>query len=218
MLEGKTSDEQEVSEEDRFVTIDKKQVEDGYIFCPVCERDIYFYSDYLYGVFSDNLYAYLAAVLVTHYRHNHIRYYDRSWKYGSYAEKNKEYLYMTHEDYKTLVNNRAKRQIIRKIVESEQLDLQAKREMIRGFTHLENNDEKVKEVMNKKLISLEMSQKHCDYCDYPAKYQIILNAKKFLVCGIHKRKKEFKSAQITELKAIIEDKVNLFLAQKEKDI
>lgn len=217
MLEGKTSNEQEVSEEDRFITINKKQIERGYLFCPVCKREIYFYSDYLWEVFNENIYAYLAAVLVTHYRHDHIRYYDRSWKYGSYADKNKEYLYMSHEEYKTLVNNRAKRQIIRKIVKSQQLDLQTKKEMIRGFTHLEHNDEKVEEVMRKKLLLLEMSHKHCDFCDYPAKYQVKNTSKIFLVCGIHKRKKEFKSAQITELNALIEDKVDLFLAEKEKD-
>ncbi|MFB6307251.1 MAG: hypothetical protein ABEH43_09745 [Flavobacteriales bacterium] len=52
------------------------------------------------------------ANMVTHYRHDHIRYWDQKWSKGGYGWKNLSE--ETYEKEKAQVNNRAKRQIIRK--------------------------------------------------------------------------------------------------------
>ena len=123
------------------------------IYCPICgDINLSIYSDYLFKQFK-NFETYWVAVLVTHYRHEHIKYYDRSWMYRSYAEKNPEY--KNHDEYKKIVNNRAKRQLIRAFVKDTILDRDTKIRVIRAFRRLQANDGKTLELIDKMLKKLK---------------------------------------------------------------
>ncbi len=104
--------------------------------CPIC-FGLASHSEYLHEIFKDDPWAEYAACLVTHYRHQHVTYYDKSWRSWRYASKNPEY--KNHNQFKIIVNNRAKRQLIRAArktfsrVESDKL--------INGFAKLQYNDE-----------------------------------------------------------------------------
>lgn len=111
-------------------------------YCPICKTFVEG-SEYLYNrAFPNDYYAYWIANLVKHYRHEHIRYYDLSWKYWWYGEKNPEYANRTHEEFKIIVNNRAKRQLIRAILKDENLPQQCKENLIKAVLKLQHNDEK----------------------------------------------------------------------------
>lgn len=71
--------------------------------CLLCGAEIF--SEHLADAIPDQL-AYLVAVHVTHYRHEHVRYYNNSVKF---VAGNRDY-----DDFKHVVNERAKRQLIRK--------------------------------------------------------------------------------------------------------
>ena len=118
--------------------------------CPLCSYSIQ-NSEYLADVFENQPYVYWSACLLTHYRHSHINYYDASWKNPYYAEKNREYYKMSHDEYKTLVNNRAKRQMIRGLVKNTVFDKETKKELIEGFLKLQFNDEKTKALIERKI-------------------------------------------------------------------
>ncbi len=127
-------------------------------YCPIC-KDFVKGSEYLYDeAFPDDCFAYWIANLVTHYRHHHIRYYDLSWRYWSYGDKNPEYQKLGHDGFRTLVNNRAKRQLIRAILKDENLSECGKRELIRAVLKLQYNDEKTVELVNKSLKKLEQGK------------------------------------------------------------
>jgi len=74
------------------------------VSCLLCHEELC--SPRLAEVFGDCRKAYLLACMVSHYRHRHVRYYDK--RVGS-GGKCRDY-----ECFKALVNERAKRQIIRK--------------------------------------------------------------------------------------------------------
>ena len=125
-----------------------------HVYCPIC-KDLVEGSEYLYyQAFPDDYFAYWIASLVTHYRHGHINYYDRSWMFWRYAEKNPEYQKMSHEEYRILVNNRAKRQLIRAILKDENLPRRVKIELIKSVLKLQHNDGKTIELVNKALKKL----------------------------------------------------------------
>jgi len=127
-------------------------------YCPLCESFVSG-SKYLYEeAFPDDYYAYWIANLVKHYRHEHIRYYDRSWRYWYYAEKNPEYQKLGHDGFKILVNNRAKRQLIRAILKDEYLKEECKEKLIEAVLKLQHNDEKTIETVHKALEKLEKSK------------------------------------------------------------
>lgn len=121
--------------------------------CPLCNSLIQ-NSLYLANNFEHKPFAYWSACLVTHYRHNHINYYDASWKNPYYADKNREYTAMSHDNYRTLVNNRAKRQLMRGIVKNTTFDIETKKHLIEGFKELQYNDEKTNTLLEKKLLLL----------------------------------------------------------------
>ena len=73
-------------------------------FCPLCD-DWFVGSDYLASVF-ENPRALWVANMVTHYRHRHVDYYNRHVGYASWSGR--------YDEFKHLVNERAKRQVIRK--------------------------------------------------------------------------------------------------------
>jgi len=87
---------------DMFVDDDEKM---RYVYCPLCD-EYYLTSEYLHTVFEKEPKAEFLANLVTHYRHNHINYYDNSVGYVC--------RFHDYDTFKRIVNNCAKRQIIRK--------------------------------------------------------------------------------------------------------
>lgn len=83
---------------------------DNFFFCPICKK-YNKQSEYLRTVIADEKTLWLAN-MITHYRHQHISSWNKCWgKNGSrYRSK-----WFTDYDYeKAAVNERAKRQIIRK--------------------------------------------------------------------------------------------------------
>lgn len=121
------------------------------IFCPFNDCAIPVQpSTYLQEFFEDDIYAYWIAILVTHYRHDHIKYYDKSWKHSAYKAKNPEY--ENHDEFKILVNNRAKRQIIRAIIKNNKMDKEEKSDLIQATSKLKYNDDKtLKLILTNKL-------------------------------------------------------------------
>ena len=128
------------------------------IYCPLCQNFIIDeFSDYLFNeVTKFNYINYWMLFLVTHYRHNHIQYYDKSWKYWAYREKNKEY--KDYDYFKNLVNYRAKRQIIRAIKKDENLKLDFKLRLLKSYEKFQNLA--IKEENIKTLQLLEKTKKN----------------------------------------------------------
>lgn len=112
-------------------------VKDGMIYCPMC-RDRFAASPYLMTIFSVNKPLWLAN-MVTHYRHVHIKYYDKwvrymSWKYN-------------YSDFKYIVNERAKRQILRRCKDH----MKAHGVTIQDLLALQGRDQKTIELYAKVL-------------------------------------------------------------------
>ena len=81
------------------------------IRCPLCNLR-FAASEYLNTAIPDKLTRYFAN-LVTHYRHNHITSWNKCWGYkGRYYRKAAHF--GDYNDEKKKVNERAKRQLIRK--------------------------------------------------------------------------------------------------------
>lgn len=58
---------------------------------------------------------------------------------------------MSHDEYRILVNNRAKRQLIRGIIKNNVFDLETKKNLIEAFKKLQFNDDKTNILIGKKL-------------------------------------------------------------------
>jgi hypothetical protein len=114
--------------------------------CPICKHAVHI-SPYLQGIFKGDIYALWAACLTTHQRHEHTNYYDRSWRSGSYQKKNPEY--ENHDQFKILVNNRCKRNLIR--AAKKNFPWPTAKKLIQGFIKLQNNDEKTLHLIDKIL-------------------------------------------------------------------
>ncbi len=79
--------------------------------CPICKK-FNRTSNYLSNVFEDKKTEWLAN-MVTHYRHEHITSWNKMW--GNYGRSYQKAAHFgNYEEEKSLVNERAKRQIIRK--------------------------------------------------------------------------------------------------------
>lgn len=82
-------------------------------YCPICNQ--YFNtSEYLNSNFKNDHKARWLANMVTHHRHEHITSWDNSWSRNGYA---RNYLNVDYTKEKHKVNERAKRQILRKCKE-----------------------------------------------------------------------------------------------------
>lgn len=83
--------------------------------CPICGRH-FTPSEYLVKVFTDNPKALFIANLVTHYRHKHITSWNKCWgENGNYYRRD---WFCDYAKEKQKVNERAKRQIIRKAADT----------------------------------------------------------------------------------------------------
>lgn len=107
--------------------------------CPICDREVR-RSDYLRGVFRDDEWAEFAACCVTHYRHDHINYYDSTLHSTAYARKNRDYN-GDYDEFKARVNNRAKRQLLRAAARSRRWGgVWSTRSLAAGMAKLQHND------------------------------------------------------------------------------
>jgi len=81
-------------------------------FCPICKREIK-KSEYLSDIFSDNPPLEYFCNLITHYRHTHITSWNKMW--GAHGRSyQKAAGFGDYEEEKSIINERAKRQLIRK--------------------------------------------------------------------------------------------------------
>lgn len=140
-----------------------RKVEMMDFICPICMKKVR-HSEYLHSVFPSQPYSEWVANLTTHYRHEHISYYDKSWRSWAYASKS-EYKYMTHDDFKAKVNNRAKRQLIRAIQRTT-WNRTIKRALIEGFRGLQSNDKETIEMIDKCTQRLSMSKGYLKLEDF----------------------------------------------------
>ena len=83
--------------------------DDNRFHCPIC-GELYDGSDYLKTVFQDQRSLWLAN-MVTHYRHNHISWWNNCW--GRYGNSYRGYWFKDYDEEKAKVNEAAKRQIAR---------------------------------------------------------------------------------------------------------
>jgi|GEM_PF-3473411 len=81
------------------------------VFCPICKT--YFSSSEYLGSVIDNEKTLWLANMVTHYRHYHIKSWNRCWNSNS-GNRYRSGWFGDYEEEKRMVNERAKRQIIRK--------------------------------------------------------------------------------------------------------
>ena len=84
---------------------------DYMVYCPICKH--YFDgSEYLKTVFLDDEKALWFANMVMHYRHSHITSWNKCWGYGGRYYRSG--WFGDYDEEKAKVNERAKRQILRK--------------------------------------------------------------------------------------------------------
>ncbi len=100
-------------QQNRAVTLAPKDPLDyiRYCTCPICNQH-FTKSEYLAEVFKDDPKALFIANLITHHRHRHIESWNRCW--GQNGDHYREKWFGDYEQEKQKVNERAKRQIIRK--------------------------------------------------------------------------------------------------------
>jgi len=114
-------------------------------------------SDYLHHVFQNNYFAYWFATLVTFYRHHHIRSYDASWQNEKYGRENETYRHVkSHENFRIIVNNRAKRQLIRAIFNDRKVTRFGAIRLIRSVEKLAHTDQETSSTMKNFLRKLGM--------------------------------------------------------------
>lgn len=110
----------------------------GYVYCPIC-GSLFAPSAYLNSIFTDNPRANYLAHLTMHYRHKHINYYNKWVHYHSY--------YRDYDKFKIVVNNRAKRNILRKCKKF----LKEHKFTVRDFAALQHTDAKTLKLARKVL-------------------------------------------------------------------
>jgi hypothetical protein len=89
----------------------KNYIEDGKFYDPI-KGTFYPLSEYLTSVFAENQKALWLANMITHYRHNHIEWWNKCW--GRNGGRYQGNWFGEYEEEKRKVNESSKRQIIRK--------------------------------------------------------------------------------------------------------
>jgi len=112
--------------------------------CPICGERVN-RSDYLEEIFKEVPKVNYLAHIITHYRHHHITSWNKCWgQGGKYYRGN---WFGDYDEEKKKVNNRAKRQIIRKGKDVlKRLSIKSS-----DFQKLENTDSKTLELAVKIL-------------------------------------------------------------------
>lgn len=113
-------------------------------YCPMCEK--YFKESKYLRTIIKNLKTRRIANMVTHYRHNHITSWNKNWeKHGGHYMDS--YPFGSYEVEKRKVNERAKRQIIRKCKEYLKYHDISKS----NFLELDHNDDETLRLIDSKL-------------------------------------------------------------------
>ena len=87
-----------------------KEGSQQYLICPICGRR-FNCSDYLGAVISNERVLWFAN-MITHFRHDHIPSWNKCWGYNGHRYRKR--WFGDYDEEKAKVNERAKRQIIRK--------------------------------------------------------------------------------------------------------
>lgn len=122
----------------------KELFKENYVYCPLCD-EYFMESDYLNSVFSNKKKASWLANMVTHYRHHHITSWNKCW--GKYGSRYRSNWFGDYDEEKKKVNERAKRQIVRKATSF----LSYHKICINEFQLLQYNDEATLQLVQKKL-------------------------------------------------------------------
>lgn len=117
-------------------------ISDNYFFCPLC-KTVELKSDYLEIQFSKDSKTEWLANMITHLRHHHTQYYDNGVGYMS-AYRGE------YEEFKNLVNERQKRNLIRKAFPF----LIKNKISIEHFKNLKGTEEKTLELYEKKATKI----------------------------------------------------------------
>ena len=118
--------------------------------CPICSRKVE-QSDYLNQIFKDEPEVNYLAHMVTHYRHNHIDSWNKCW--GRHGSRYRSNWFGDYEEEKIKVNERAKRQIIRKGKDIlNRLGITPDH-----FRRLQNTEQKTMDLSNKNLFKTPIS-------------------------------------------------------------
>ncbi len=88
----------------------KKLFQNNSFYCPIC-NDYFPVSDYLKSVIKDRKTLWIANMIM-HYRHNHISSWNKCWNGNGVAYRSG--WFSNYDNEKRKVNERAKRQIVRK--------------------------------------------------------------------------------------------------------
>lgn len=124
------------------------------IICPICNMRVPPDED-LHSVFANNKYAEIAANLVRHYRDEHISYFNAAQRNSAYTNKIPNYDY---DEFKKLINNRAKRQMIRSLAKKKKPD--DWQNIIAGFAYLQHNDDKTLDLIEEHLMTESDSSRY----------------------------------------------------------
>jgi hypothetical protein len=130
------------------------------IWCPQCDKT-FSYTGYLRGAFVGDRAGLHAAVLVTHYRHDHVRSHDRACRNPYYRNSIPNYDY---DEYKLNVNNRAKRQLIRAIAKRDKQGNYPETapikpyEFIKAFGRLKETDKRTEELITSVMAKLRTTR------------------------------------------------------------
>lgn len=103
-MKSRTNNEDILTKEDNLRYLNEQ-------ICPLTHVKIK-QSPYLAQVFKSDYKTLWIANLITHYRHNIISYWDKCWGYN--GNRYRRNWFRDYDEEKALVNERAKRQIIRK--------------------------------------------------------------------------------------------------------
>jgi hypothetical protein len=129
----------------------KNYIEKGKFYDPL-KQAYYPQSEYLSAVFAENEKALWLANMITHYRHNHIEWWDKCW--GRNGGRYQGSWFGEYEEEKRKVNESSKRQIIRKC-----------RDFMLYYgigadvlNHLEYNDPKTMKLAEKLLPKIEANE------------------------------------------------------------
>lgn len=123
----------------------KSLITNNTFYCPICGQSNPI-SEYLKTVFENNERMIWLSNMITHYRHNHITSWNKCWGYNGHRYRRD--WFGDYDEEKQKVNERAKRQIIRKAIPF----LKHHSIGVECFQQLEWNDEKTIELAQKKLV------------------------------------------------------------------
>jgi len=126
-------------------TLEIEEVEIIDQLCPIC-KGYFTTSFHLNQAISDERVRWLAN-MVMHYRHTHISSWNKSWNRNGYFYRNGWGDYKEYEDLKKDVNERAKRQILRKC-KTYMIDNGFK---VNHVIQLQNTDQQTIDLYNKLL-------------------------------------------------------------------